>query len=202
MRIVFLGGMNFVGPATVPVLVQSGHEVAVAHSGMHEHPALATVEHLHGSRDELLTEEGLVERWQPEAIIDTFAGGATDQKASALAECARRAGVGRVVAVSSMDVYQYCIDAGPADGSGSNLFPPEGIPLRETAKLRRGPYPGGGPEHDNVAMEAALHGAGRVSVLRCGAIYGPHASVRERLLVERIAKGERALQLPDGGAQI
>jgi nucleoside-diphosphate-sugar epimerase len=202
MRIIFLGGMNFVGPATVPVLVQGGHEVAVAHSGAHEHPALAAVEHLHGSRDELLAVEGLVERWQPEAMVDTFAGGATDQKASALAECARRAGAGHVVAVSSMDVYQYCVDAGLADASGSDLFPAQGIPLGETAKLRHGPYPGGGPEHDNVAMEDALQRAGRVTALRCGAIYGPHASARERLLVERIARGERTLQLPDGGAQV
>jgi hypothetical protein len=51
-------------------------------------------------------------------------------------------------------------------------------------------------------MEAALHDAGRVTALRCGAIYGRHESTRERHLVERIARGERLLELPDGGAQI
>jgi hypothetical protein len=50
-------------------------------------------------------------------------------------------------------------------------------------------------------MEAALHGAGRVTALRCGAIYGPHLSVREWSLVERVARGERRLELPDGGVQ-
>ncbi|MGA2319238.1 MAG: hypothetical protein ABSG95_00655 [Solirubrobacteraceae bacterium] len=51
-------------------------------------------------------------------------------------------------------------------------------------------------------METALHGAGRVTALRCGTIYDPHPSVRESSLVERIARGERRLELPDGGAQV
>jgi predicted dinucleotide-binding enzyme len=54
MRIAFVGGTNFVGPAAVQSLVRAGHEVAVAHSGAYEHPTLSAREHLHGSRDELL----------------------------------------------------------------------------------------------------------------------------------------------------
>jgi nucleoside-diphosphate-sugar epimerase len=67
--------------------------------------------------------------------------------------------------------------------------------------LREGPYPGGSADHDNTAMEAALIGAGHVTVLRPGAIYGPHAEVREWTLVGRIRRGERRLELPDGGSQ-
>jgi len=201
MRVAFLGGTRFVGPVAVRHLLDAGHEVAVAHSGAHEHGDLAEVEHLHGSREELLSPGGAVEAWRPDALVDTFAGGATAGKAQALASCAARAGAGHIVAVSSMDVYQHCVDAGLADFSGIVALPRYPIPLDETAALRRDPYPGGSPAHDNTAMERALHKAEKVTVLRPGAIYGPHASTREWFFVERIHRGERRLELPDGGAQ-
>lgn len=50
-------------------------------------------------------------------------------------------------------------------------------------------------------MEAALHDAGTVTVLRPGAIYGPGLLVREWFFVEKVHRGERRLELPDGGAQ-
>ncbi len=101
-----------------------------------------------------------------------------------------------------MDVYQHCVDAGLADFGGVVILPRFPIPLEETATLRRGPYPGGSPAHDNTAMEAVLQDADKVTALRAGAIYGPHAGVREWFLVERISRGERRLELPDGGTQL
>jgi hypothetical protein len=56
MRVAFIGGTYYVGPVAVPLLLRASHEVVVAHSGAHEHPSVADVEHLHGSRDELLAE--------------------------------------------------------------------------------------------------------------------------------------------------
>lgn len=202
MRVAFVGGTNFVGPVSVRALVDAGHEVAVAHTGAHEAEGLGHVEHLHGSRADLLAPEGSVLRWRPDALVDTFGGGATAEKAAALSDCARRARVRQIVAISSIDVYQHCVDAGLADGSGAQVFAKDPVPLAESARLREGPYPGGGPDHDNVAMEAALLGAPRITVLRPGAIYGPHPGVRESFFVERIAKGESTLRLPDGGVQL
>lgn len=202
MRVAFIGGTNFVGPASVRALVEAGHEVALAHTGRHEAEGLESFEHLHGSRADLLAPDGLVQQWRPEALVDTFSGGATSEKARELADCARRAGVGQIVAISSIDVYQHCVDAGLADGTGSQILAHDPIPLVESARLRTDPYPGGGPQHDNVAMERALHGVGRITLLRPGAIYGPHPSVRESFLVGRIANGERMLRLPDGGTQV
>jgi nucleoside-diphosphate-sugar epimerase len=201
VRVAFVGGTRFVGPVAVRHLLTAGHEVAVAHSGAHEHPAVADAAHLHGSRDELLAPGGAVEAWRPEAVVDTFPGGATAEKARTLAECADRAGTGHIVAISSMDVYQHCVDAGLADFSGITPFPRTPIPLDETAPLRAGPYPGGSAAHDNTAMEAALHDGRRVTALRPGAIYGAGGPVREWYFVERIHRGERELELPDGGAQ-
>jgi nucleoside-diphosphate-sugar epimerase len=199
LRVAFVGGTRFVGPVAVRLLLEAGHEVAVAHSGAHEAAGLEHVEHLHGSRADLLAPGGPVERWRADALVDTFAGGASAQKASELLTC----GAGRVVAISSLDVYQHCVEAGLGDGSGAVALPTEPVPLREDVSgLRSGPYPGAKPGHDNVAMEQALHAFdGRVTALRPGTIYGPHADTREGFIVDKVRRGERRLELPDGGAQ-
>ena len=202
MRVAFIGGTNFVGPVAVRALCEAGHDVAVGHSGRHEADGLPDVEHLHGSWSQLLSPDGLVERWRPDALVDTFAGGATAEKAKELGACAERAHGRHIVAISSMDVYQHCVDAGMATGEGTRVLARDPIPLRESARLRSGPYPGGSTEHDNVAMEGALDGAERITVLRPGAIYGCHPSTRESFLVSRVAKGQRHLPLPDGGTQM
>jgi nucleoside-diphosphate-sugar epimerase len=202
VRVVVIGGTKFVGPATVGRLVAAGHEVAVAHSGAHEHPAVEAVEHLHGDRDALLSRGGPVERWHPEVLVDTFPGGATAAKGEQLAALAERTGA-RVVAISSMDVYQHGVDSGVADGGGLLAMSVDPIPLREDARRRVGPYPGGSPDHDNVAMEDALGRAGcPATLLRPGAIYGPHPTTREWTLVRRIALDDHRLPLPDGGVQL
>ena len=180
----------------------AGHEVAVAHSGIHEHPAVESVEHLHGEREVLLGTGGPVERWRPDVLIDTFPGGATAAKAEQLRKCAERTGA-LIVAISSMDVYQHGVDSGIADGSGMLVMSVDPIPLPEDARRRSGPYPGGSAKHDNVAMEAVLERAGMPAVLlRPGAIYGPHRTTREWTLVRQIALGDRRLPLPDGGVQL
>jgi nucleoside-diphosphate-sugar epimerase len=198
-----------VGPAALPHLLAAGHEVAVAHSGAHEPDGLPDVEHLHGTREDLLGEGGPVQRWKPDALIDTFAGGATARKAEPLAGCATRAGAGHVVAISSLDVYRYVLDAGIGYGNPGTPVPRGRLPIREDDPLRAGPYPGaeevpGGGVHDNVAMEGALAGAfaGRVTALRPGAIYGPHPDSRERALVEAVRERRRVLPLPAGGHQL
>ena len=106
--------------------------------------------------------------------------------------------------MSSIDVYRHCVAAG-VDGNEPVDLPSDALPLLETAAKRRGPSPGGGQSHDNVAMEAALHGASRITVLRPGAIYGPHIHphvLREWYLVGKVARGERDLMLPAGGTQL
>ena len=204
MRVILIGGTGPVGQSALPHLLAAGHSVAVAHSGAHEPPGLPEVEHLHGARDELLAPGGAVERWAPEALVDTFAGGATATKARRLGELAERCGARRIVAVSSMDVYRHCAVAGVDDHAPLEL-PLDALPLPESAPRRSGPSPGGGTRHDNVAMEDALHGAEAITILRPGAIYGPylHPRVfREWYLVGKVARGERVLALPDGGTQV
>ena len=202
MRLLFVGGTGPVGHSAVPILLSAGHEVALAHSGRHE--AFDELEHLHGPRAELLGAGGPAERWRPEVVIDTFAGGATAGKAGELARFARRVGLEQVVAVSSMDVYRQAGEAG-VDGHVVAELPTGTLPIREDAALRDRGSVKHWEAHDNVAMEAALGGAERLTILRPGAIYGPHhqrAVLREWFLVGRVARGERRLGLPMGGTQI
>src|SRR5688572_9292186 len=103
MRVMLIGGTGPVGRSALPHLLAAGHSVAVAHSGAHEPPDLPDVEHLHGAREELLAAGGPVDRWAPEALVDTFAGGATAAKARQLGRLAERCGSQRIVAVSSLD---------------------------------------------------------------------------------------------------
>ena len=136
--------------------------------------------------------------------MDTFAGGATAAKARRLGELAERCGAGRIVAVSSLDVYRHCAAAGVDDHPPVEL-PLDPLPLAENAPRRTAPSPSGGARHDNVAMEDALHGAPALTVLRPGAIYGQylHPRVfREWYLVGRVARRESRLPLPDGGTQV
>jgi nucleoside-diphosphate-sugar epimerase len=204
VRVAFIGGTRFVGPVAVRLLTEAGHDVAVAHSGAHEPPdGPGAAEHLHGSREELLAGSGPVERWRPEVLVDTFAGGASADKARTLRECAERCGAGHIVAISSLDVYRHCVEAGIGDGTGAAALPAEPVPLREDrSALRDAPYPGAYAGHDNVAMEAALHGFSRVTALRPGSIYGPHPDTRERFIVDLVRRGVRRLELPDGGVQL
>lgn len=118
-------------------------------------------------------------------------------------------GGGQVVAISSMDVYEYLLDAGIGYDNPGTPVPRAPLPIHEDAPLRAAPYPGaepvaGGGVHDNAATEAALAGAfaGRVTVLRPGAIYGPHPDSRECVLVEMVRDEQRVLPLPDGGHQL
>jgi len=203
VRVLLVGGTGPVGLSALPHLLLAGHEVAVAHSGAHEPPGAADAEHLHGAREQLLGGDGPVERWRPDVLVDSFAGGATAEKARELGEAARRCGA-RIVAISSIDVYRHCAAAGVDDAAPVQL-PLDVLPLAEDAP-RRPARRGAGPvRHDNVAMEDALHGAEAITVLRPGAIYGPflHPRVlREWYLVGRVARGERRLGLPDGGTQL
>jgi nucleoside-diphosphate-sugar epimerase len=202
VKVVVIGGTKFVGPAAVGRLLAAGHEVALAHSGAHEHPAVEAVEHLHGDRGVLLHPGGAVDAWRPEVLLDTFPGGATAAKGAQLAACAARTDA-RVVAISSVDVYQHGVDSGIGDGSGLLAMAVDPIPLPESARRRVGPYPGAAPGHDNVAMEDALASAGcPATLLRPGAIYGPHPTAREWTVVRRIARGDHDLPLPDGGVQL
>jgi nucleoside-diphosphate-sugar epimerase len=206
VRIVFLGGTGRIGRATAAAAAAGGDEFFVAHSGAHEGPPDLLATHLHGSRDELLAPGGPVERVKPDVLVDSFfAGptpGATAAKGQGLVQFASRNDLRRLVAISSTDVYRYCIEAGLNGGYGLTLLPSDPLPLTEDSPLRD-PDPSQ-DSHDNIRMEQALRESafeGSITILRLGMVYGKFTDTREAGLVAKAKAGERRLELPARGAQ-
>lgn len=202
MRVLFLGGTGPLGVAACRLAISRGYQVTVAHTGRHEPPPDPRVDHIHGDRDELLAVDGPIARMSADAVVDTRT---TAANAGTLLERARQAGIGRIVVVSSTDVYEYfVVGSGHERVGGRGLLPAQTLPVTEDAPLRNAPYPWAPLGHDNAAMERALGGSRvdeSIAVLRPGMIYGPGAAGREWTLVSRIRAGVRRLDLPDGGAQ-
>lgn len=202
MRLVFVGGTGPLGASATRIARAAGHEVVVAHSGRHELADDLDIQHLHGERQELLPPNGPIVRTRADVLIDTRT---TASNAAAVLECARAAGAKRLVIVSSTDVYEHFVTgSGHERAGGRAVLPPQTLPISEDAPRRTAPYPWAPPGHDNAAMERALEDARReetIAVLRPGMIYGPGAAGREWTIVARIRRGERHIELPDGGAQ-
>lgn len=202
MRLVFVGGTGPVGTSAVRLALKAGHDVVVAHSGQHEPPDDIDVRHVHGEREQLIAPEGAIAAAGADVLIDTRT---TASNAATVLECARAAGAKRLVVVSSTDVYDHFVSGSGYDSAGGRaILPKQTLPITEDAARRTAPYPWAPPGHDNAAMERALEAArrdGAIAVLRPGMIYGRGAAGREWTIVARIRRGERRIELPDGGAQ-
>lgn len=202
MRLLFIGGTGPVGIAASRVAIAGGHEVVVAHSGQHEPADDLGTRHVHGDRDELITLAGPISRIGADVIVDTRTKA---ENATSVVSCARAAGARRLIVVSSSDVYEYFVTgSGYEVAGGRAILPSQTLPITEDAPRRTAPYPWAPAGHDNAAMERSVEAAREgldVSVIRPGMIYGPGAAGREWTIVARIKRGERRIELPDGGGQ-
>jgi nucleoside-diphosphate-sugar epimerase len=147
-----------------------------------------------------------VEQANADVLVDSFFGGpdrgATAAKARQLIDCAQRARVSAIVAISSTDVYRYCIEAGLNGGYGLTMLPSDPLPLTEQSPLRDADP--AGDRHDNIPMEQALRESGwtgALTVLRLGMVYGRFTSTREAGLVAKVLAADRHLELPARGSQ-
>lgn len=184
MRILVIGGTGFVGPHIVRRLNEMGHKVIVAHRGETEADLPTDVEHLHhpafsgGYREgfEQFAEE--FKRFAPDVVLDMIPF--TERSAQAVVQMFKGI-AGRVVAISSMDVYRA---AGRVNRTEPG--PIEPTPLTEEAPLREKLFPARGktPREVNLRWlddyekilveqimlnEPALPG----TILRWPAVYGP-----------------------------
>jgi nucleoside-diphosphate-sugar epimerase len=202
MRVLFVGGTGPVGLAAARVAKKHGHEVVVAHSGDHEPTEDFGAAHLHGDREELLSRGGPIARIGADVIVDTRTKA---ENAASVIACTFAAGAKRLIVVSSSDVYEYFVSgSGYESAGGRTVLPTQTLPITEDSPRRAAPYPWATPGHDNAAMERAIEASRKnlnVVVLRPGMIYGPGAAGREWTVVSRIRRGERRIQLPDGGGQ-
>src|SRR6266566_6641113 len=103
MRILVIGGTNFMGPLVVRTLNEQGHEVTVFHRGQTRTDLPQGVQELLGDRRPLAGSAVELQRIAPEVVLDMIP--ATEQDALEVMSIFN--GVARrVVAISSQDVYR------------------------------------------------------------------------------------------------
>ncbi|MCX4758547.1 NAD-dependent epimerase/dehydratase family protein [Kitasatospora purpeofusca] len=176
MRLLLLGGTEFVGRAVAEAALERGWEVTVFHRGTHAAPEGARV--LHGDRT---AEGGLAALAEGEwdAVVDTWSAAPSVVRDSARLLAGR---VGRYAYVSSRSVYAYPTPAG-ADESAPLV---EGSP--DDGEM---PY----AESKRGGELAALDAFGdRALLVRAGLIVGPYENIgRLPWWLDRIARGGTVL---------
>ncbi|PRX98600.1 NAD-dependent epimerase/dehydratase family protein [Allonocardiopsis opalescens] len=197
MRVVVIGGTQFIGRRVAAELLARGDEVLVVHRGGHEPPELAACRHLHVDRREFDTVADEVAAFAPDAVVDTVAMSGIDAATSLphLPDVP-------VVVLSSADVYQaFDVMRGAAPE-------PVAVPLTEDAELRRTRYPHRGAgfaigdydfdSYEKLDVEPAYLERGG-TVLRLGFVYGEHDyQRREEPVLRRVRAGRERIPVGPG----
>ncbi|MDM9382086.1 NAD-dependent epimerase/dehydratase family protein [Chlorogloeopsis sp. ULAP01] len=132
MKILIIGGTNFIGPSVVSQLVKMGHEITVFHRGKTTAKLPSNVHEILGDRSQFLNTKSELERLSPDVVLDMVAY--TEQDAQILVNTFEGI-TQRVVVISSMDVYRAY---GVILGRESDIVP---VPLTEDSPLRSSLYP-------------------------------------------------------------
>ena len=208
MKVLVIGGSGFIGPHVVRRLQQQGHELAVFHRG--STPAPAGVTEFRGDRNRLDAQAEQLRAFRPDVVIDVILS--SSRQAEQLISIFRGT-VGRVVVVSSIDVYRavgvlHGLEPGPL----------EPVPLTEESPLRTvfHPYP---PEslkllqkvfawvddaYDKIPVERAIRGAPGLTatIIRLPMVYGPGDPLHRFLpIVKRVDENRPAIIISEGMAQ-
>ena len=173
MRLLVLGGTEFVGRAVTEAALARGWEVTVFHRGRHAAPPGATV--LRGDR---AVPGGLaaLEQGTWDAVVDTWSDAPAAVRATAglLADRART-----YAYVSSRSVYTYPARAGLAEDGPVVEASPDSVDDTDYAQAKRG---------GELAALAAF--GDRALLARAGLILGPYENIgRLPWWLTRIARG-------------
>src|ERR1700730_8346414 len=133
MRILLIGGNVFIGRFVVAALQQQEHAVAVFHRGTSALPAGG--DEIRGERNPLNASADELKSFVPDVVIDFVIS--SGRQAEELINTFRGA-TGRVVMLSSIDVYRAV-----ALSYGTETGPLQEVPLTAKSETRRSlnPYP-------------------------------------------------------------
>ena len=202
MKVLLIGGTGFIGPHVAAALLAHGHQVVVFHRGNSDVPA-GTNETI-GDRRRLSAHSSDLRALRPDVVIDVILS--SGSQASELM-AVFQGSTGRVVAVSSCDVYRACgITHGLEEG------PLEPLPLTESSALRTKlqTYPAAqvemlqqvfgwlDAEYDKIPVEREILGHARVpaTVVRLPMVYGPGDPLhRFQPVVKRVLDGRRRIPM-------
>lgn len=179
MKILAIGGTGFIGPSAVAQLQRAGHSVTVFHRGNVKAPDGAS--ELIGDRRELDQHRPAFAREKFDVVVDFILS--SERQVRQLMDTFRGI-AGRVVALSSMDVYRawgvfYGFEPGdlepmPIDESAAvrtqrQTYPPEVLKGLQQA------LPWLDDDYDKVPVERAILGDHELpgSVVRLPMVYGP-----------------------------
>ncbi|MEU3251838.1 SDR family oxidoreductase [Streptomyces sp. NPDC006997] len=175
MRLLTLGGTEFVGRAVVEAALARGWDVTVFHRGRHRPPA--GVRSLRGDRTDPDGLAALARGGTWEAVVDTWSAAPR-----AVRDAARllRERAGRFAYVSSCSVYAWPRPAGYTEDAPLVEGASADADATDYARDKRG---------GELAAEAAF-GADRSLLVRCGLILGPYENIgRLPWWLNRTARG-------------
>ncbi|HET7873378.1 MAG TPA: NAD-dependent epimerase/dehydratase family protein [Terriglobales bacterium] len=198
MKVLIIGGTGFIGPSTVAHLVNAGHSITVFHRGKTAAPSRA--EQIAGDHHRLADYRPEFARRNFDLVIAFILS--SGRQAQTLIDTFRGI-TGRVVGLSSMDVYR-------AMGllHGTETGPLQPLPLTEESELRRNRntyspeamkrvqqvYPWTDNEYDKIPVEEAVLGDRALpgTVLRLPMVYGPGDPLhRFHHILKRMDDGRR-----------
>lgn len=200
MKILIIGGTNFIGPPVVRHLIAMGHEVTVFHRGKTTAQLPAGVHQILGERKYLTQMKDELQQLSPEVVLDMIAY--TEHDARALIE-AFQGMQARIVVVSSMDVYQaYSVLL----GKESDIVP---VPLTENSSLRSLLYPfkempnrplGAPDDYEKILVENVIMGNTDLpgTVVRLPMVYGENDPLHRLFpYLQRIDDKRPAIVVPE-----
>jgi len=209
VKILLIGGNGFIGRHVVEQLAHSGHELTLLHRGTKRFELARFGREIVGDANRLSDFHGPLSAVAPDVVIDFILSDGA--QAEALMN-ALRGIAGRIVALSSMDVYRAC---GILHRTETGDLQP--LPLTEDSELRT--KPAYSPEqmeagkkifswmtnaYDKIPVERIVLSDSELpgTVLRLPMVYGPGDPLRRFLpIIKRIADGRKRIPLERESAQ-
>src|SRR5690349_8683855 len=180
MRILIIGGTNFMGPHVVRSLVEQGHEVTVFHRGQTRADLPRGVNEILGDRRSISEKAAELQRSAPDVVLDMIPY--TEQDAKEVMHVF--SGIAQLlVAISSQDVYRPF-----GRVNGKETGPVDNLPITEDSELRQNLYPYRGEtlrdqndpkrwqdDYDKILVERVVMSDANLpgTILRLPMVYGP-----------------------------